>query len=277
VQPQTSPSPVTAPPLIQRWGQHHTTREVTGYSRPEVPRIDEGSTLLEDTESLRLRKQLHGAVDRSTRFPDHPEVRLSAERLFPWVYFTVFPYCIQFASSSGALYASSTLGSGEGLRARHRRRSGSGASLTEGAHQATTPRRDGSSERNTSRGYFSESEAHSRLSARKAGKSRVSPLPYVATAVIINFRCVISAVMTTLSEEQFMQMQEQERYGYWHSRSAAVTTNTRPVQCSLCLAAAQVPSAEARVWIQQTLRPPPPAVPQVRRQKSGVVPHCTCC
>lgn len=71
----TAPASAAAPSLIQRWGEHPTTKEVTGFARGEVPPIDDNSTLLDGTESLRLRRHLHGVADRSTRFPEHPHVR----------------------------------------------------------------------------------------------------------------------------------------------------------------------------------------------------------
>lgn len=174
-------APTTAPALIRRWANHPSTKEVIGFPHAEVPVIHEDSTLLDGTESLRLRRQLHGVADRSTRFPQHPGVRLVFFGVALNILLRVF-LLIQHTTDS-ALYSTASL-----RTAPSRRRSGdgsvrhSGFSASGGPELLRSPARhcrsggrgDGSGWKDGSaaRGYFSESEAHSniRLSARKAGQ-----------------------------------------------------------------------------------------------------------
>ena len=67
---------VEVPELVDEWAEHYTSTEMNGFRQRNVPKIEEESTLLEPTESIRLRRKFLGVVTRSERFPDHPQVSL---------------------------------------------------------------------------------------------------------------------------------------------------------------------------------------------------------
>lgn len=67
---------VEVPELVDEWAEHYTSTEMNGFRQRNVPKIEEESTLLEPTQSMRLRRKFLSVVTRSERFPDHPQVSL---------------------------------------------------------------------------------------------------------------------------------------------------------------------------------------------------------
>lgn len=216
----------SAPALIQQWAHHYTTEEMREFRQSTVPLIDSGSGLLEPTDSLRLRQQLVGVAGRKMRFPEHPDVS-QVPRIIPSILRTsTSPYVRTFfssskapASSTRALHWETAVGAmratdrwvcpSQSTRRRAASHGPAGRAVRRAAHGATTASRSwaaaGDHRLSTVRG---EQVKYVCRRVRYAGGTKPAVL------------CVrdYAAAMATLSEEQFLQMQESERYGQWHPR-----------------------------------------------------------